>query len=366
MPDGTKHNIPTMYKGVEEWKEICYPSKTCPTTLEEYLTQDIPSVNIHIIYFQNATLLTLGWTHVVMDAVAATHLLRTWTLVLADRRGEITPFMEEQGDIVRKVAESKKTPSSKFLLIEKRLTGFQLLRFISTLLSETFWYPAQDWRTVCLPAAFVAQMKAQATAECGEYLSEGDVLGAWRNKIIAKAMQWPLSKPILMVQYYSLHGVLDELPKGRAFIGNWVCKMFVMTKTQDVLENSIGKEALHIRRQLKEQRTKEQAEAYVSMKSEEPLMFFGQPNMAFMGMSNVSGAKPYDLDFSPAAVDGGSGTIAYLHCDFYVKALFKVRNVGPIFGRDKHGDWWMSWVMRSEAWGRVEQELAMDEGIRLV
>lgn len=254
--------------------------------------------------------------------------------------------------------------------------GFQLLRFVGTLVSETFWYPNQDWRTVCLPASFVARMKATAIAECGTYLSEGDVLGAWRNKIIAKAMQWPLSKPILMVQYYSLQGVLDELPKGKAFIGNWVCKMFVMTNTKDVLENSIGKEALQIRKQLQEQRTKEQAEAYVSMKREEPLMFFGEPGMAFMGMSNVSGAKPYSLDFSAAVVGGGSGgsggsgdesgSVAYLHCDFYVKALFKVRNVGPIFGQDRHGDWWMSWVMRSEAWGKVEQELAMGEGLKLV
>lgn len=246
------------------------------------------------------------------------------------------------------------------------IAGFQLIRFIGHLLSETFWYPEQDWRFVCLPADFVASLKADAIAECGQYLSEGDVLGAWRNKMIAKAMRYPMDKPILMVQYYSLHGVLDELPKGKAFIGNWVCKMFVTTNTRDVVENSIGKEAMHIRNSLKQQRSKEQAEAYVAMKSEEPLMFFGHHNMAFMGLSNISGAKLYNLDFSAAVVGEGSGVPAYLHSDFYVKALFKVRNVGPIFGQDASGNWWMSWVMRSEAWSRVEAQLAKDAGIRLV
>lgn len=123
MPDGHRHALPTMYTGVEEWKEICYPSKICPTKLEDYLTQDISPVSIHLVYFENATLLTLGFTHVAMDAVAASHLLRTWTLILANRREDITPMMEDKGDIVKRIIENKKPESSRHVLIDKRLTG---------------------------------------------------------------------------------------------------------------------------------------------------------------------------------------------------------------------------------------------------
>ena len=242
-----------------------------------------------------------------------------------------------------------------------------MIRFFGSLLSDWFWYPDQDWRFLCLPPDFVAQLKAEAISDCGgQYLSEGDVLAAWRNRLIAKACNWRLNKSILMLQYYSLHGVLEELPPGKAFIGNWVAKMFVQTTTRDVVEGSIGKAALHIRNSLKEQRTREQAEAYVTMQSQQNIMMFGEGRQAFVGLSNISRAGLNKLDFSGAVIGAGNGTPVHLHSDFFVSSSLKLRNVGPLFGQDASGNWWISWVMRSEAWPRVEHLLAMEAGIRVI
>ena len=124
LPDGSKHDIPTMYTGVESWKDPLYPSKRLPSKLDDYLNGDISPITIHIVSFENATLLTLAFPHVVMDAVAASYLLKTWAAVVADRRHEIPPFMQDGGkDLVKAIIDSGKTPSSKHSLSKKRLTG---------------------------------------------------------------------------------------------------------------------------------------------------------------------------------------------------------------------------------------------------
>ncbi|KAK3713682.1 hypothetical protein LTR37_008376 [Vermiconidia calcicola] len=351
LPDGSKHTTPTMYTGVESWKDCLYPSKALPSKLQDYLTADISPITVHIASFEDATLLTLAFPHVVMDAVAASYLLKTWAAVTAGHREAIPPFMHDSNrDIVKEIIDS-----------------MSLVRFLGTLVADWTQYPKQDWRFICLPSEYVSRLKADAMDDCGgQYLSEGDVLGAWRNRLIAKACNWPLDKPILMLQYYSLHGVLDELPPGRAFIGNWVAKMFVMTTTREIIEGSIGEAALHIRNSLKQQRTREQAEAFLTMQSQRKIMMFGEHDQAFVGLSNIARAGLNKLDFSGAVVGEGSGLPVHLHSDFFVSSSLKLRNVGPIFGQDASGNWWMSWVMRSEAWPRVEQQLARESGVRIV
>lgn len=39
-----------------------------PTTLEDYLDSDRPLLGLHVVSFDDATLLTLSWSHVVLDA----------------------------------------------------------------------------------------------------------------------------------------------------------------------------------------------------------------------------------------------------------------------------------------------------------
>ena len=59
-----------------------------------------------------------------MDAVAASYLLKTWATVVADRRDEIPPFMTDNGcDIVKDIIDSGRTPASKHILYDKKLTG---------------------------------------------------------------------------------------------------------------------------------------------------------------------------------------------------------------------------------------------------
>ena len=96
------------------------------------------------------------------------------------------------------------------------------------------------------------------------------------------------------------------------------------------------------------------------------MQMFGEQNQAFVGLSNISRAGLNKLDFSGAVVGSGSGLPVHLHSDFFVSSSLKLRNVGPVFGQDASGNWWLSWVMRSEAWPRVEQQIARESGLRVL
>lgn len=136
-----------------------------------------------------------------------------------------------------------------------------MLGFFGTMAYDQLRYRGTEFRTVCLPGSLVAQMKADAMRDIGgEFLSEGDVVSAWRNRAIARAIDLRLTKPILMIQYYSYFGVLPEFPGDRAYVGNAVAKMFATMSTKELLEQSLGHVALRCRNDFKRQRTQEQTE----------------------------------------------------------------------------------------------------------
>ncbi|KAI5370578.1 putative transferase [Septoria linicola] len=394
IPASGSRSVPTMYTDIEDWKLFLYPKDRLPWKLEHFLEKDISPISIQIHAFDDATLLTLGFHHCVLDAIGGSHLFQTWAAILANKRGDIKPFRAEcERDVVQDIIDSGRTQPEKYLFHDRRLKGLSLVLFFLSLIWEWLLYRAQDWRTICLPASFVSDLKTQAIAEVdGEFLSEGDVLSAWRNRLIANALKLKPDKNVLMLQYYTLYGVLDELPAGKAHTGNSIAKMFAMMTVEEMLNNSLGKVALRVRKGLSQQRTRKQAEAFLSLQAKHSVMLFGPGSQIMMGTSNMSRAGLFKVDFSSVVLptsdidekDGdssyssgsettnfeggnsGKGTPACVHTDFYVGVPFSLRNVGPIIGKDADGNWWLSWVMRSSAWNEVEKELARTGGVKVL
>jgi hypothetical protein len=95
-------------------------------------------------------------------------------------------------------------------------------------------------------------------------------------------------------------------------------------------------------------------------------MLFGAWDQTIMGWSNFTKGGFFQMDFSPAVVGDGNGKPVYVHNSDFVASSFSIRNVGPLAGQDGQGNWWMTWLMRSEAWPRVEQQLARMGGVQVV
>ena len=103
----------------------------------------------------------------------------------------------------------------------------------------------------------------------------------------------------------------------------------------------------------------------MTMQREKGIMLFGSWNQVLLGVSNISKAGLFQLDFSPAVKGSGSGKPTYVHNNFIIESKIQMRNVGAIMGKDSNGDWWLYWSMRRSAWPRIEQELADMEGIEV-
>jgi hypothetical protein len=70
------------------------------------------------------------------------------------------------------------------------------------------------------------------------------------------------------------------------------------------------------------------------------------------------------MDFSAAVAKVGTplaersnpaGVPSYINVAGH-ESSFRIRNGGPLIGRDAGGDWWMQWPMRAEAWPAMEKQ----------
>jgi hypothetical protein len=63
-----------------------------------------------------------------------------------------------------------------------------------------------------------------------------------------------------MLQYYNVFGILDEFPKGRAYIGNGSVRTFTSITASELINEELGRVAWKIRQELQRQRSREQTE----------------------------------------------------------------------------------------------------------
>lgn len=216
-------------------------------------------------------------------------------------------------------------------------------------------------RTVALPAAYVESLKQRAMSEIdGQRLSEGDVLFAWRTKLLTTLLKLPPTKSVGLLQPYSLRGLLDTLPLDKAFTSNATCFAYTAVPAGTIVSESLGALALKIQTALREQRTKDQAESFLRLVQRDGFMQFGEWNSVMMGWSNWSSGNLFNTDFSGALLEESSGhadddngakcTPSYVNNLSIFKKQLTLRNMGVLLGRDKFANRWLCWSMRAELW----------------
>jgi hypothetical protein len=62
-----------------------------PKALADYLYTDAPQLALHIVSFCDATLVTISWSHTLLDTMGMKLLLQAWSLVLQGRSDEVLP-----------------------------------------------------------------------------------------------------------------------------------------------------------------------------------------------------------------------------------------------------------------------------------
>jgi hypothetical protein len=369
---------PTLFPGSEDFHELV----TAPghaTKISNWTETDLPALSVHVVSFADATLLTLSWSHVFLDAIGRQSLLKAWISVLKGQEDDIPPFVPFNVDPAGSIAQGGE-PSSH-VLYKYALSGFWFALFVIGYVYELVVHSAESSQMICCPGPWVENLRQQAIADAitgghGEkdlFLSHGDVLLAWWTKVLTKAQNLSSSQPINIMNVANLRGLLpDQLPENTeaVYISNAAISAYTLTTSRELASTSVGELALRLRRDLQEQRTPEQARHFVAWQHESvkkngrsPLI--GIWNQINVGFSNWHRARFFDMDFSGAVLQPGTplatrsnklGQPSLILTNGHTDG-FSTRNIGPLMGRDAAGNWWIQCALRTSAWTSVEKQL---------
>lgn len=349
-----------------------------PTTVEEFLQKDYPSLGLHIVQFTDSMTVTINWPHVLFDTLALADILQAWMLVLKGHVDKIqTPFGSDFDPLANLGAscEDRVTHS----LINHQLSMPYLVSFgartaLRYLRSKT------EHRVVYIPAWHLRSIREETIGELQsanpdqemDFLSDGDILCAWwaRHSVRHLDRSKDHGKSVVLSNAMSMRPALqkDLLPCAQhPFIGNSTAIISTLLKAEDVIDQPLGSTATRIRQSIIDLRRREQVEAFAALQRSSwkripPL--FGDHKMHGIMISNWSKAKLFDIDFSGALPD-------------FAKTAQEPRSARPVFvlndftggdfvevvvvmGKDGQGGYWLNCSTNKDRWPGIEAAMAAE------
>jgi hypothetical protein len=243
---------------------------------------------------------------------------------------------------------------------------------------EKLWYPEEEDRLVCIPGHLIDEMKTRATQiiasqldkdETVSFISDSDVLFAFWSKVLVQALQSSRNRQVMLSNAFDIRS--HSFPPNRAYMTNAMMLANTILPAVEIRASSIGTLAALLRRNLVQQRTARQIEAYYALSKRvfaetgRPI-FLGRPNALNIVVSNWHRARCFELDFSPAVfkvgvpLDKRSNALGKpsLVLGPGVEQKVSMRNVGVVMGKDAEENWWMSFTLRKKAWVEIEKILS--------
>ncbi|KAK7736707.1 hypothetical protein SLS53_006917 [Cytospora paraplurivora] len=344
-----------------QFKSLAIPPSS-PSSMNDYLTKDRGQLGLHVVSFNDATLVCLYYNHTSFDLMGWGAILTAWTHELHGRGDQIeTPLGGDPGDgeDFDPMSTLGLNPTESHILEERKMSIPGLLGFgLRNALDLGFY--TKECRIVCIPGAFVDRLHTQALEELKAeaarnndgtgpepFLSHGDVLTAWWARLMhAASARKTLSS--------------DFETSTRPYISNLFTMLYSLIPARELLAHPVSWLAKEIRRAIVEQGTREQVDAYFALQRQAPgriLPVFGDTGMHLMSFSNWSKAEFYGHDFSPARVGAAGGAPLY---PSYVQSLqipVEVPEGVLIIGQDKSRNYWLYGYRVKGLWEKVDQAL---------
>ncbi|KAL6914752.1 hypothetical protein FSST1_012512 [Fusarium sambucinum] len=375
---------PSLHPGGYEFKELATAPDN-PVNGWDLLVGDKPQMALNIVSFQNATLVTLVFSHMLMDAGGLQALLQNWSLVLAGRKSEVSPVFGARKDVTHDIAEGRmEDPSEGFVQEEleiapKRIKGFKMFVFVVRFLWELLWYGKPESRTIFLPKTAVSRLRQEALEDLTiaevfngnekPFISEGDVLSAWTAKMVASSD--PRQLPVSILNAVNLRYRFNSMKHAKGvYLQNLaLCEFTFVSPT--MVRGPLGPIALANRKHLTQQTTKPQIRAYLKgaiAESQNALdaILFGESNMLLIIITNWTKAElTQAADFSTAVLRAGDESEERKNAKGQMtqvsvapaKESFMSKNVMMIKGKDHGGNYWLDGCFLPKAWVKFEGEI---------
>jgi hypothetical protein len=379
LPQAIDH--PSLFGSPEEFRPFIR-SPDVPDRLEGWLYSDNPQLAIHVITFEDATLVTVTFVHTLMDAMGLASLFQAWTAVLRGKQDEVPLFVGFNHDPLASL--SKATLQQRYVFADNLLKGSRFFLFALRYLFDLLWYRKDEERVIFLPAKYLQLMRdnameelaSQNTGDRRPFVSESDVLLSWWTRVVLRALKPATNRTIALMNIFDCRSILEELghmpSAGSALIANATFPTYTFLSVRHVLEEPLSFVASQIRQSLEQQRNKEQLQAFAAIykttieKAGHPPVF-GNSSVLMIACSNWGKSRLFQVDFSPAVLASGiplSQRVNQLGRPSYVNATgatngFSTRNAGPVIGKDAAGNWWLAFTLRSEIWIAVDQQLRL-------
>ena len=362
-----------------------------PRTFEDWITGDVPQLGLHVVYFSDATLVSLSWLHTMMDGLGRRALVHNWSRVLAGREDEVQPFAgfrDDPTDAVRETPGGGDEKEEPYILQAQMLGLWGKLLFLVYLLIDLYWTePLMHNRTIFLPRKTTELLKQQAArdlaAEAGSsggavpFVSEGDILTAWCCKLACLDKAPDSKRPVTVVNTVDVRSRLKSVfDPAAAYVQNLVIPCWVLLTVREIVARPLGSLALLMRAALAAQMTEGQARAILRQQlrtTEETGSPFlvGAPSGLLMPFTNWSKANFFDVvDFAPAVVRSpkaaadrvnAAGRPVYHHAAGLARND-TVRNFFTILGKDPQENYWINAMLNPTAWDRVSEALQQLSG----
>ncbi|KAF3018006.1 hypothetical protein E8E15_006283 [Penicillium rubens] len=355
-------------------------SADAPKHIDDWTYSDRPQLCIHVITFSDATVITITWLHTLADVMGMTTILNAWTALLQGNREAIPKLQGFRSDPLTQLGQ--RTPAEKYMHFNRVFGRKEFLWFIGLNIFDRLWYRQEERRTICIPATCLRSLRQQASSEISAtssseggtvpFVSESDVLLGWWVRSLYGALGLRTDQTILVNNALNLRTSLHEsfMSKDSAYMGNALCMSPTFLQGQQIADEPLGQIALRIRESVAEQRTPEQVEAMTALQMQTMektgyLALVGDPRMMLLSCSNWHKARLFDMDFSPAVLQSSAqsssqntqkkGKPSYVNGVQHSENSF--RNVLSVIGKDAGRNWWLTGVLRTDAWAHVEEQV---------
>ncbi|KAF2023880.1 hypothetical protein EK21DRAFT_94534 [Setomelanomma holmii] len=308
-------------------------SPSNPEALADYISTGVPQLGLHIISFQDATVVTLTWLHTLLDAMGRHALLRAWTAVLEGRDDDVPEFLGYDTNPLADLGATEVSQKDEFLLKKKLLGGLGMRTSSRSKSRRT---------SISTPWSSRNSHIVMLGRERSPFISDGDILTAWFTRLIASTNPTVTSSsPTRTITIMNVLGMRDILrtappllPRSTqgVYIHNCAAAIFSHFTVADFLAKPLGHIAAQLRSDLVRQSTREKVEAAARIARD-------NGGMAF---ATIVGGT------AGTYVERTRGKPTFIHVYTTLAPGLSLRGSGNCVGRDAHGNWWLGTIMRAE------------------
>ncbi|KAM0345810.1 hypothetical protein ACHAPU_006163 [Fusarium lateritium] len=348
-------------------------SPDAPKSLKDFTSRDVPMLSLHVVSFQDATLVTISWPHVLFDAVGFSHLVEAWSSVLAGHRGRVPNLIGARQDVLYDIGNLSHAKPQYEASEARILSGLALLLFVIRFIWNILTQPTVESRVICIPKETAERLHRGALddikggkdvgGDC--WASPSDAILAWLSRTLFKFTR----RPISMTTPIDARTRLSQLQDAKGvYVQNMLLGSFV-SLSPEVLQGSLGKQALTSRQGVLHQLDESNLVGILQLfrkrwdngKSRAPI--FAAPGSVLLTTNNRLKVDLFTkADFSPAVLKADrsqgrtnpSGTPVY-HYAAAINANRAFRNFVNVHTKDPEGNYWLTAFFTPRQWLAIEQ-----------